>query len=113
MTKFALMCFMITMTALAGCGGDDDGGGGGSIQSRCEDWCARRNADADCGAQVNCGSCAAIAANAMSCPAEADDLYDCFEASDDVCPGPGQLDCGDENTVLILCENGTFADGGT
>ncbi len=94
---------------LAACG-DDDGGGGGSLTDRCNDWCAERNAEDDCGADINCSaSCAGLVANATStgCENELDAFFTCSQG--DVCTAGGGLVCNDENTALIVCET---PDGG-
>jgi hypothetical protein len=116
MRRLAFIISIVTIATLGACGGDDDGGGGGSLQSRCEDWCARRNDDADCGPAANCpATCSAFVANAenTSCTTQFDALLDCFAASDDICTSGGSLVCGEENTELVLCENNAVSDGGT
>jgi hypothetical protein len=114
MNKLAWFALSMTLFGLAGCG-DDDGGGGGSLTSRCEDWCDRRNDDDDCGVDVNCpATCSALVTNAdaMGCTTEADALFDCFEAADEICTAGGAQACGEENTALVACENPPPGDGG-
>jgi hypothetical protein len=104
--SYVLRTLALTLFAgamLSACGSSSK-----TVEDRCNDWCARHNAEDDCGADFNCApTCSAFQVNSQKCPSQTDALLDCFEAKPDgqICESNGTQACSAENTALTMCQN--------
>jgi hypothetical protein len=101
-TNRTITLFAAWACVASACGGS---GGGASLQSRCESWCERRNAEDDCGADFSCSAtCTSIILSAGDrCRGTVEAFVSCSEAETDLCTTGGAIACMAENTAIQMC----------